>query len=98
MRWWWQKAPAQPATATQLQLVVRTPQNVLFTGEVTAVTSQNQRGTFDILPQHTQFVSLITDNVIARRPTGDKTIPVPAGILKVKDNLVEVFVTTGAEK
>ncbi len=95
MHWWWQKAQSQPPAATHLQLVVRTSQSVLFTGEVTAVTSQNQRGTFDILPQHTQFVSLISDGVIARRPTGDKTIPVPAGILKVKDNLVEVFVTAG---
>lgn len=94
MHWWWQKAQTSAQPAAVLQLVVRTSQSVLFTGEVTAVTSQNQRGTFDILPQHTQFVSLISDGVIARRPTGDKQISVPAGILKVKDNLVEVFVTT----
>ncbi len=75
-----------------MKLVVRTNEKVLFEGEVEAVSSNNDVGVFDILPKHIQFVTLVKDRVVAHKKNDDKEIILETGILKVKNDVVEVYV------
>ncbi|MFH1244364.1 MAG: hypothetical protein V1487_02205 [bacterium] len=75
-----------------MRLIVRTDEKVLFEDEVEAVSSNNDVGVFDVLPQHIQFVTLVKEKIVAHRKNHDQEIMIEGGILKVKDNVVEVFV------
>lgn len=75
-----------------MKLVIRTDEKVLYDGEVTAVTSFNEVGVFDILPEHIQFVTLVKEKVVAHKNKQAQEIVIESGILKVKNDVVEVYV------
>lgn len=63
-----------------------------FRGEADAVSSQNKMGRFDILPEHTNFITLISDDLTIH--TGDKkkiAYQFERGVLEVSENKVNVF-------
>lgn len=63
-----------------------------FKGKAEAVSSQNKLGRFDILPEHTNFITLIFGNLIIH--TSDKkkfTYRFERGVLEVSENKVNVF-------
>lgn len=63
-----------------------------FRGMAEAVSSQNELGKFDILPKHTNFISLIFKNLTIY--TADKreiTYQFERGVLEVSDNIVNIF-------
>lgn len=75
--------------------VVRTKDQVVFQGNVEAVTSYNDKGTFDILPEHINFISLIKDRLVLHQKLGDnKEIGMQRGILKVLQNKVFVYIVS----
>lgn len=79
-------------TNEKLLLVIRDRNTLLFQGEVTAVSSFNDKGPFDILPQHANFISIIKKHVVIHLPTKEKKrIELESGILKVRDNNVEIY-------
>ena len=51
-------------TNEKLLLVIRDRTTLLFQGEVMAVSSFNDKGPFDILPQHANFISIIKKHVV----------------------------------
>ena len=76
----------------KLDLTVMSKTGVLFSGEVRAITAQNQRGAFDILPDHENFISIINEDMHVIHMDGKKQlIPVRYGLLKVSRNHVQVF-------
>jgi F0F1-type ATP synthase epsilon subunit len=75
-----------------LQVEVRSRQGLMFEGELFAVTSCNKAGPFDVLPGHTNFISMIKDKVILRRHDGRvEEINVANGVMTVENNKVKVF-------
>jgi len=63
-----------------------------FKGEADAVSSQNRLGKFDILPQHTNFITLIFGDLTIH--TADKkkiAYHFERGVLEVSENKVNVF-------
>ena len=77
----------------ELTVTVKSPGQKIFEGRVQAVTSKNERGVFDILPYHANFISLIKDMVIIHEK--DKKplqIPVESGIVQVYENNVKILV------
>ena len=77
---------------TPLQLTVRQKTRILFQGPVQALTSVNVRGKFDVLPEHANFISIITDYVVILKPDGSNLhIPLSRGVLKVDGNNVSVY-------
>ena len=75
-----------------LDVIVRNPDNRVFTGQAVAVSSVNQKGPFDILPYHENFISIIKDHVtIYLTQEKTQTIPVEKGILKVFENTIEIY-------
>lgn len=78
-----------------LTVSIMNSEQVLYAGEVTAISSYNDLGLFDILPLHTNFITLIKDAVIIKELTGaKKEIKIAKGVLRAKANQVEVFLET----
>lgn len=76
-----------------LTLVVRNKNKVLYNGSVYAVTCVNDKGVFDILPQHQNFISLIKEEVtIHLTPKDQQEIPIDNGIVRVHKDKVYVYV------
>lgn len=79
-------------TKEKLILMVRDRNALLFQGEVAAVSSFNDKGPFDILPQHANFISIIKKHVVIHLPTKEKKrIELESGIMKVHNNNVEIY-------
>ena len=75
-----------------LKVEVRDPDRVFFSGEAVAVSSKNSVGPFDILPQHENFISLLTDKIIIYQNKHEKReIPNTSAIVKAKLNKVNIF-------
>ncbi len=80
-------------TASNLTVVVRNKDKVLYSGQVAAVTSINDKGIFDILPQHANFISLIKEKVIIHPSLKENNeIQIENGILRVYKDKVYVYV------
>lgn len=76
---------------SMLAVTVSSREGMLFEGAASSVSSVNDRGPFDILPQHQNFISIIRQGIIIR--AGDtREISLKTGVLKVRENRVEVYV------
>lgn len=63
-----------------------------FRGKAEAVSSQNKLGKFDILPEHTNFITLIWGTLIIYTPDKKNfTYQFKRGLLEVSENKVNVF-------
>lgn len=77
---------------TTISVSVRNSNTVLFEGLAKAISSQNEKGTFDILPLHTHFISLIKQTIIIHEIAGTKkSFPIESGVLRVIDNNIDIF-------
>jgi F0F1-type ATP synthase epsilon subunit len=76
----------------KLLLTVRNREQVLINEEVKSITSYNDKGVFDILPEHTNFISLIHMFVAIRRLNGENLqIRLENGIMRVYREKIDVF-------
>lgn len=75
-----------------LKVTVLSVTDVVFEGEVVAISSINSRGPFDVLPLHSQFISLIEKEVTLHHESGEKTVyELVRGVMRVLRNEVKVF-------
>jgi hypothetical protein len=74
-----------------LAVSIKDKDKALFNGQASAVTSLNDKGQFDILPKHANFISLIKDWIIVYSGGTKQTFPLKKGILKVQADKVSVF-------
>lgn len=73
-------------------LLVRSREGVIFEGDVDSITSFNEKGKFDVLAQHANFISLIQKALTIIEPDGKVTeIPVDNALLRTRENKVEVY-------
>lgn len=80
----------------KLYVTVRSRRGLTFEGELSAVSSYNQMGRFDILPEHINFVSMISKRLILHKADGKKEeLNVEKGVLMVESNRVQVFIGVG---
>jgi F0F1-type ATP synthase epsilon subunit len=76
-----------------LKVEVISPVQVLFKGASHAVSSMNNKGPFDILPGHAQFISLIKGKVVVLTEEGKKnSFELSRGVIDCKDNAVKIYV------
>lgn len=75
-----------------LTIIVRDRSGIVFEGEADSLSSINERGPFDVLPMHANFLSLIHTQ-LTLRSTGTvvKDLPITSGLVKVAGNAVEVY-------
>lgn len=76
----------------ELSVTIYGLESVLYQGKINALTSINDKGTFDILPFHTNFISVIKDRIILHKRSGDdQEFKLKKGVLKIVGNQVSVF-------
>ncbi|OGM74159.1 hypothetical protein A2382_02020 [Candidatus Woesebacteria bacterium RIFOXYB1_FULL_38_16] len=64
----------------------------IFEGNAASVTSFNQKGKFDILPTHSNFITLIEKDIIIQNKQGEtKTFKIENGVLRVVRDVVDIF-------
>lgn len=84
------------ASKETLTVQVRSRNVTYFNGQAASVSSENNKGAFDILPRHTRFISLIQHGVVVRQTDGsEKKIDFENAVLKVRDNTVEIYIGGG---
>jgi len=76
----------------ELEVNIVSADDNVFDGTVKMLTSKNDDGEFDILPLHTNFITLIKEKIILHKTTKDKQdIPITNGVLKVVENRVDII-------
>jgi F0F1-type ATP synthase epsilon subunit len=65
---------------------------VLYDGEALSLSSRNEKGRFDVLPFHTNYISLRKDFVLINE-IGNKQnqIVIKTGIMRVYENNIQIF-------
>lgn len=84
-------ADKQPA----MYIKVYSPFRVYFEGGAYSITGVNRTGPFDILPQHHNFITLLTPSELlikpASGPVKEQKIRISGGLMHVKADRVTVF-------
>lgn len=75
-----------------LKITIHDAEKIVYEGEADAISSYNERGIFDILPYHTQFISIIKKTIIVHKKGQEKKeFTIDAGVVEVLRNEVNVF-------
>lgn len=71
---------------------IKSLKKTYFDGKATTLTSLNETGEFDILSEHANLISLIRNYIIIDKGLkSEQKFMISNGILRVKENKVEVF-------
>lgn len=80
-------------TSPGINVVVRNREIILFQDKVSAVSTYNEKGIFDILPEHESFISLIKNSVIIHKNKNDsQEIKIDNGVVRVYKNNVFFYI------
>lgn len=76
-----------------LHVRIISPQQLLLDTQAESVSSKNSQGTFDILPQHANFITMVEKAPIVVRVKGqkDQKFDFPMAIILTTDNKVDIF-------
>ena len=73
-------------------VLVKSREGVVFQGSVESISSINEKGKFDVLAQHANYISLIEKEITIIDLEGKiKRIPLTNGLIRVRENNVEVY-------
>lgn len=76
-----------------LRLMVRNRQGIVFDEQIAALSGSNKIGKFDVLLNHANFISIVNQTLVIKRINGEeRQLPIDNGILKVRENRVEVYI------
>ena len=77
----------------ELDVKIISPSRTHFEGKALAVSAVNRVGPFDILKDHANFFSLLTEGTV-KVNTSDEVLefPITHGIVKVANNVVTLFI------
>lgn len=76
-----------------ITVVVRNKDKVLFNGQAFAVSTVNEKGSFDVLAKHENFISLIKDKIIIHKTQKEKLeIQITNGIIRIYKDKVYIYV------
>lgn len=78
---------------SQIHVTVKSKEKILYDGVAHTVTSKNERGVFDILPLHTNFITLISEIIIIDKGLAtEQKFEIEKGVLYVVSNKVDIYV------
>ena len=82
------KEPLKP-----LNVIARSPFHVYYEGAAERISAVNRVGSFDILPGHADFFSVLSPGDVAIETEADMVnFKITNGIMAVRDNTVMLFV------
>lgn len=77
---------------TVLNVSIVSPEETLFEGTALSLSCYNKEGEFDILPYHSNFISLIYQSITVYPTTGPaKTIKIGYALLKCISNTITIL-------
>ncbi len=75
-----------------MHVKVYAPFKTYFDGTASSISAVNETGPFDILPQHHNFMTLLsTGDIVVRSNEGEQTVKINRGIMHVKADEIIVF-------
>lgn len=82
-----------------MYLIIRSPIEVVWEGDVLSVESENPDGIFTVLPDHANFMTpLKATDLIAYLADGtEQTFALEEAVLYLKDNTIKVYVHDARE-
>lgn len=84
---------AQQKISSKFVLTVYNQQGLIFSGEVAALSTNNEVGPLSILPGHANFISIITDQLtVFPESNQPQEIELDRGVLRVFENDVQIYV------
>ena len=79
--------------SSALTIVIRNKDKVLYSGQAYAVSGVNDKGPFDILEEHENFICLIKNKIVIHTtPKEVLEIQIENGILRVFKDKVYIYV------
>lgn len=82
-------------TTKTINVKIISREGVLFQGEVATLSSVNEKGVFDILPFHTNFISIIYDHISYQDKITGVSHKIPIGRAILKSSHEQVFIYVG---
>ena len=84
--------PDAATDATSMHVKLYSPYKVYFDDQAQSISAVNATGTFDILPQHHNFMTLLDPcDVIIRTRGEERKIRISRAVMHVKANQVIIF-------
>jgi F0F1-type ATP synthase epsilon subunit len=78
--------------ADLLHVRISSPEQTIWEGDAESVTSENVNGPFDVLPFHTNFVSIMENQEIKiKTPNEVKTFKYAISVLYTHSNQVHIY-------
>jgi F0F1-type ATP synthase epsilon subunit len=75
-----------------LHIKIYAPYKVYYDSIAYSISATNDKGLFDILPKHHNFITLLNKGeIIVRNDKGEETFSIERGIMHVKESRVIVF-------
>ncbi len=76
-----------------INIKIISPQNTLYTGEAQSISSFNSKGKFDILVNHSHFISEIQKEIIViDNEKKQKVFNLKNGVLRCANNEVQIYI------
>lgn len=76
-----------------LHVRIISPQQIILEADAESISSKNLKGSFDILPQHANFITVVENFPIIIRVMNQKpqTFQFPIAIIHSQDNRVNIY-------
>ncbi len=74
-----------------IHIIVKNKNGIIMEEDVFAISSYNEVGIFDVLPLHTNFISLIRKKLTIHNGRENKDIDIGVGLLRVIQNQVHIY-------
>jgi len=79
--------------SSNFHLKVQDRGGILYDGPVFSITSYNEEGEFDVLPNHANFISLLQKKIVIRDSAKDpKEFNFESALMRVLADNVEVYI------
>jgi F0F1-type ATP synthase epsilon subunit len=84
--------PGEKKTEDTFRVTIRTPDSLVWQGRALSVSSANNKGVFDILPEHANLITLIDNQPITiSTETGTRKFMFEKAVLSFKDNAASIY-------
>lgn len=82
-----------------ISVIVKEPEKTVFDGFATSITSISNRGKFDVLAYHANFIALIQETIVlGQEGKAPVQIPIKSGVMKVSKNSVKIILGIETKK
>lgn len=79
-----------------ISVTIKNKDGTIYEGEASALTSFNEKGIFNVLALHENFISVVKDFIRIHKVNGSsQDIKITEGVLRVIENKVNVYVGFG---